>query len=101
MLRLDLVERATDVPGDIDPCLFGRGPGFSTPATQTQGALQYALDLIDLVFDPGDTLLILELAGFFEFLSQFDSPLFKGSYSLGVEKVTTVPAQAGVDGQLG
>ena len=72
MLRLDLIEGATDVLGDVDPCLFGRGSGFSTPAAQTEGVLQCALELIDLVFDPGDTSLVVELASLFEFLSQFD-----------------------------
>ena len=72
MLRLDLIECATDVLGDIDPCLFGRGSGFSTPAAETEGVLQFALDYIDLVFDPGDTPLVAELASFFEFLGQFE-----------------------------
>jgi hypothetical protein len=36
MLRLDLVQCATDVLGDVDPCLFGRGSGFSTPASEAE-----------------------------------------------------------------
>src|SRR5215469_10803493 len=55
MLPLDLVQCATDVLGDVDPRLFGRGPGFSTPPAEDERVLQFALELIDLVFDPGTT----------------------------------------------
>jgi hypothetical protein len=101
MLRLDLIECATDVLGDIDPCLFGRGSGFSTPAAETEGVLQFALDYIDLVFDPGDTPLVAELASFLEFLGQFGHALPICSSGLGVEGLTTVFTQGGANRQLG
>ena len=102
MLRLDLIECATDVLGDIDPCLFGRGSGFSTPAAEAERVLQCALDLIDLVFDPGDPPLIVgELASFFEFLGQFDQALLMFRPGLGVEGLATVFSQGGANRQLG
>ena len=73
MLRLDQIECATDVLGDVDPCLFCRGSGFSTPPAEAEGVLQFALDQINFLFDPGDTLLVVgKLASFFEFLSQLE-----------------------------
>ena len=101
MLRLDLIECATDVLGDVDPCLFGRGSGFSTPAAEAERVLQCALDLIDLVFDPGDPALVAELASFFEFLGQFDQALLIVRSGLGVEGLATVFTQGGTNRQLG
>src|SRR5262245_8919208 len=101
MLRLDLVYCATDVLGDVDPCLFGRGPGFSIPAAEAECVLQFAFDLIDLVFDPGDPSLVAELASFFEFLSQFDQALFIFSPSPSVEGLAPVFTQGGANRQLG
>ena len=102
MLRLDQVECATDVLGDVDPCLFCRRSGFSTPAAQAEGVLQLARDLIDLVFDPGDPPLIVgELASFFEFLAQFDQALLIFSPGLGVHELATVFARGGANRQLG
>src|SRR5215469_1208813 len=102
MLRLDQIQCATDVLGDVDPCLFGRGPAFSTPAAQAEGVLQFALDRINFFFDPGDTLLVVgKLASFFEFLSQLDQVLLIFISGLGVERLGTVFTQGGADRQLG
>src|SRR5262245_30802329 len=73
VLRFDQNECASDVLGDVDPCLFGRGSGPSTPAVaQPEGGLQFAFVKIDLVCDAGYTLLVVEPPSFFEFLGQFD-----------------------------
>ena len=72
MLRLDLLECATDVLGDIDPCLLGRGAAHSTAAAQTESGLQFARDYMLLVFDSGHAPQVLEPASFFEFFIQFN-----------------------------
>ena len=99
MLRLDLVKRTTDVLGDSDPCLFCCGSGFS-PA-HAVGVLQFAPYQTDLVFDPGDALLVPELAGFFEFLSQFDCTLLVRSSGSGVDELAIAFADSGADRQPG
>jgi hypothetical protein len=101
MLRLDLVQCATDVLGDIDPCLVCRGSGVSTPAAEAERVLQFALELIDLVFDSGNPPLVAELASFFEFLIQFDQALLIFISGLGVEGLATVFTQGGANRQLG
>ena len=101
MLPLNQIECTTDVLGDVDPCLFGRGSGFSTLAAQTEGVLQCALELIDLVFDPGDPPLVAELVSLFEFLVQFDQALLIFRPGLGVEGLATVFSQGGANRQLG
>ena len=101
MLRLDLVECATDVLGDVYTCLVCRGSGVSTPAAETEGVFQCTLDYIDLVFDPSDTPLVVELASFFELLSQFDYALLIFISGLSVEELATVFTQGGANRQLG
>src|SRR5262249_50689941 len=90
------------VKPDKGSCLVGCGSAFATPAAQAEGVLQFALVQIDLVFDRGDTLLVVgKLASFFEFLGQFDQALLILISCLGVEGLAAVLTQRGANRQLG
>ena len=105
MLCRDPVQCATDVLGDVDPCPFCRGSGFSTPAVQAESSFQFVRNLVDLVFESRDTFTwrggcrIAQFPRVIELRPQrYDLRLVVSSRS-GVEGFVTVAVDGGVNAQ--